>query len=179
MTPTTEKNDQQDQLKWEGGPALYERFGQRALWVKSALQMLIGVVGVGWILVTSFNSFASYPYPAPTPKDGEPPQTFDAVLFQGIGIVLAAAAVVELAYTLYTPGPDEALNPLMLGLSAILILRLADLGDLTWSSGFGAFLLVAALGLLFAIRVFLADSEEKHGPNVWWIRDRTKRDGSG
>ena len=99
----------------------------------------------------------------------EPAYSALAAARRSSAIILAAAAVVELAYTLYTPGPDEALNPLMLGLSAILILRLADLGDLTWSSGFGAFLLVAALGLLFAIRVFLADSEEKHGPNVWWI----------
>jgi hypothetical protein len=36
-------------------------------------------------------------------------------LFAAIGFALGAAAVVELAYTVFTDGADETLDPLMLG----------------------------------------------------------------
>ena len=47
------------------------------------------------------------------------------LILGGTGVGLAAAAALELAYTLFTPGPDEALDPLMLGLSATILLKLA------------------------------------------------------
>jgi hypothetical protein len=45
-------------------------------------------------------------------------------VFLVVGGGLATAAAIELAYTLFTAGPDEALDPVMLGLSAALILQL-------------------------------------------------------
>ena len=44
-------------------------------------------------------------------------QRLTADIFAVTATGLAIAAAFELVYTLYTPGPDEALNPLLLGLS--------------------------------------------------------------
>ena len=87
-----------------------------------------------------------------------------------IGEALAAATVVELAYTLFTDGPDEVLDPLMLGISAFLIIELGKkTTHIEWGTGFGLLLSAIALGLLFAIRQrFIEDS--KPVPSFWWRR---------
>ncbi len=86
------------------------------------------------------------------------------VSVQVIASALAVAAAIELAYTLFTPGPDEALEPLMLGLSAgILFLITENSNDkLSVAVQFSAVLLgVLALGALFIIRNrFLHDDDE-------------------
>lgn len=66
---------------------------------------------------------------------------------------LALAAVVELTYTLFTEGPDEAIDPLILGLSSFVLLKISDpKTDLTLSNAGTIALLVLALGVLFLIR---------------------------
>jgi len=70
-----------------------------------------------------------------------------------IGEALAAATVVELAYTLFTDGPDEVLDPLMLGITAFLIIELGkSYTRITWTTGIGLLLSAISLGLLFVIR---------------------------
>jgi hypothetical protein len=77
---------------------------------------------------------------------------------------LAVAAAIELAYTLFTPGPDEALEPLMLGLSSGILFLISENADknLSAPAQFSAVLLgVLALGFLFVIRrYFLRDGDE-------------------
>jgi hypothetical protein len=70
-----------------------------------------------------------------------------------IAVGLALAAVVELTYTLFTEGPDEALDPLILGLSSFILVKISgpDTG-LTMSNSGAIALLVVALGALFVIR---------------------------
>jgi len=98
------------------------------------------------------------------------------LLLDGIGVGLAAAAVVELAYTLFTEGPDEALDPLMLGLSATILIELGRFGDDASPRRAGALLLLALLlVLLFATRLFLAErhdveSGKDHTWSIWWLR---------
>ena len=41
---------------------------------------------------------------------------------QIVGYALAVSAGIELAYMLYTPGPDEAIEPLILGLASAILL---------------------------------------------------------
>jgi hypothetical protein len=136
--------------------------------IKTALQMLIGIAAVciiGWHFIAGS---ASDPEPAI-------PQLLD-----GIGIALAAAAVIELAYTLFTEGPDEALDPLMLAIAATLIIQIgkypeekrpntevASAGDLL--------LLGILLAVLFLVRLVL--SERYHGdePRIWWIKRLERR----
>lgn len=76
-----------------------------------------------------------------------------------IGRALAAATVVELAYTLFTDGPDEVLDPLMLGISAFLIIELGR-AHITWGTGLGLLLTAITLGLLFAVRQRFIDDIE-------------------
>lgn len=85
-----------------------------------------------------------------------------------IGRALAAATVVELAYTLFTDGPDEVLDPLMLGISSFLIIELGQT-HLTWGTGLGLLLTAITLGLLFAVRQrFIEDAERV--PRFWLRR---------
>lgn len=85
-----------------------------------------------------------------------------------IGRALAAATVVELAYTLFTDGPDEVLDPLMLGISSFLIIELGQ-KHLTWGTGLGLLLTAITLGLLFAVRQrFIEDAEP--APRLWLHR---------
>ncbi len=69
-----------------------------------------------------------------------------------IAFALILAAGIELAHTLFTDGPDEAIDPLILTLSATLLLQLEKVDNLKVSNGLAAFLYVGALFLLFMIR---------------------------
>ena len=68
-----------------------------------------------------------------------------------ISVSLAVAASLELAYTLFTPGPDEAIDPLILGISAIFLYLASTQTDLTWAGGVSVILAIT-LGVLFAVR---------------------------
>lgn len=137
-------------------PDVYARAKPYAAIVKAVLQMFVGVVAVsaiGWKILFSFV------------KDPT------ILILNGIGIGLAAAAALELAYTLFTPGPDEALDPLMLALSATILLKLAQLKD-TVSMGRAVALLLLGLLLaaLFGTRLMLAErDEEDERPKIWWV----------
>jgi hypothetical protein len=130
--------------------------------VKAVTQMFIGVatvLAVGWRLLYS---------PGPDPSQ---------LIFKGVGIGLALAAAIELAYTLFTPGPDEALDPLMLAVSATILLKLSQIENTISLADAGAFLLLGVLlVVLFVARLLLAErSEEEERPNIWWIPYRHKK----
>ena len=132
---------------------LYNALEPIARFLKILLQMSIGVVAVIliWRLVweTRHDSLAN-----------NLPLTKDTLTI--IGAALAVAAAVELAYTLFTDGPDEAIDPLLLGLASTLIYRLGKTDDLTASQGWATFAFVLCLGLLFAIRhLFVREEPDK------------------
>lgn len=113
---------------------------------------IITVIAVGWRYIDSLGNVDA-----------------TKIFLDGIGIGLAAAAALELAYTLFTDGPDEALDPLMLGLASTLLLKLAGLSDTASFSQAGVLALLALLLIgLFAARLLLAESTEQ--PKIWWIR---------
>ncbi len=122
--------------------------------VKVALQMAVGAGAVGdlgWHVAYALRHH----------QDGAgftPLATGSVEIIAG---ALAVAAGVELAYTLYTPGPDEALDPLMLGLSSgLLLLVTRDEPNLSVISQFLAVLVgVLALGALFLIRRHLLEED--------------------
>jgi hypothetical protein len=136
------------------GKRLYAASGPRAYFAKVALQMIIGigtVTNLCWAVIRAIelHHHGQVLY-APTART--------SILIITAG--LAAAAAVELAYTLFTPGPDEALEPLMLGLSAgILLLVTRPDVPVAWQF-LGTVLGVLALGLLFLIRRQFLKSEE-------------------
>jgi hypothetical protein len=88
-------------------------------------------------------------------RQRDPAEAIQHQVFNTIGVGLAVAAGVELAYTLFTDGPDEALDPLMLALSAALILQLGKVESFKWTEALAAILYVVSLGILFRIRKYI------------------------
>lgn len=75
---------------------------------------------------------------------------------------LAYSAGVDLAYMLFTPGPDEAIEPLILGLaSAILfsISNISDIADLELAKEIGLYVLI--LFFLFLMKAVFIPDEDK------------------
>lgn len=122
---------------------LYVVLEPLARFAKILLQMVIGLVAVYLILKNALDAGHNN-----VPNDL--PEAGATLKIIAGGLAIAAAA--ELAYTLFTKGPDEAVDPLMLGLASALLYQLAGLNGLTTGVGVGTFLLVVSLGVLFAIR---------------------------
>ncbi|NIF78906.1 hypothetical protein F3J20_16180 [Paraburkholderia sp. Cy-641] len=55
--------------------------------------------------------------------------------FQYIGKALGISAGIDLGYMLFTEGPDEALTPLMLGISSAAFLTISEHPDNNWTVG--------------------------------------------
>jgi hypothetical protein len=141
-------------------PDVYSAVAHHARNVKAVLQMIVGVVAVcvvGWhFLETPINST----------------HQATSLLIDGIGVGLAAAATLELAYTLFTSGPDEALNPLMLAVAAALLVQIARIENTPSAGQVTALLLQGLLlAVLFATRLTLVErnEDEPDPPNIWWI----------
>lgn len=137
------------------GGVLYSKVKPWAYMFKIFLQMIVGVGAVayiGWYAYQYLNSNITGPGPDLNAVSG-------AVAV--IAFALAIAAGIELAYTLFTPGPDEALDPLMLGTSSgiLLLITTPNLQPLLQFSG--VLLGVLALGALFIIRRNLLDRNDR------------------
>lgn len=152
------------------GDVLYSVLEGPAKVLKSAIQMLIGL----WALYELGRQFywsQMHQSCAPGGHHGfcyGIPQSYDVLNLTGDA--LAAAAAVELVYTLFTKGPDEALDPLMLGVSAAALLSLGSVTGFRVSDGVSLILYAAALAVLFTIKKYLAEkslnqSREDSGPN--------------
>jgi hypothetical protein len=118
----------------------YDHFAPIAYYLKALIQMGIGV----WVVVTASTRVI----------EGV---ATDSSLFEIVGHGLAFAAVVELGYTLFTPGADETLDPLMLAIAALLLIRIGQIGKLDWRDAISVLLYVICLAALFAVRKFLVE----------------------
>lgn len=139
------------------GSWLYEKAKPTAYGIKVFLQMTVGlgaVLDIAWHVEQSVSMHHG--------QDPFAPSIAKSVLV--IASALAVAAAIELAYTLFTPGPDEALEPLMLGLSSGILFLITENADkgLSPAVQFSAVLLGSiALGVLFMIRNrFIGDDDE-------------------
>jgi hypothetical protein len=141
-------------LRRAPGVWLYRMLKRRAHGVKVLLQMAVGVGAVFDVGSHVYHHSVSHTGLFPSPPSAN-------VTIHVIAAALAIAAAIELAYTLFTPGPDEALDPLMLGLSSgILLLVTSSKLRPVWQ--FAAVLLgVLALGVLFLIRRYLLGQEQE------------------
>jgi hypothetical protein len=119
---------------------VFDKAEPRAKVAKTVLEMLVGVVVVCGVLARAATDLVRLKAPD------------DAVIFHIVAGGLAVVAAIELAYTLFTPGPDEVIDPLLLGLSSALLFQISKMKSFDWSSGLAAVLFVAAIGGLFAIR---------------------------
>ncbi len=127
-----------------------------ALWaniVKTILQMLIGVVVLIVVVLHLIESI--------NPTWGLPilQDTYKAEILTIIAYALLYASAIELAYTLFTPGPDEAVEPLITGLAAVILLGIAKIDYEKFSLGDKIVREVAAfvviLVIFFVIRKYL------------------------
>lgn len=82
-----------------------------------------------------------------------------------VGYGLAVSAAVELAYTFFTKGPDEALDPLILGLSSFTLIALSDIDPPKFKTtdAIPISLLAFAILLLFFARRFLLEVNGEAG----------------
>jgi hypothetical protein len=85
---------------------VYDKAEPRARVAKTVLEMIVGVVVVCGVLTRAVADVVHLKAPD------------DAIVFHIVAGGLAVVAAIELAYTLFTPGPDEVVDPLLLGLSS-------------------------------------------------------------
>ena len=156
--PNRLKRERMGTLRWHPvrmrlprtGKELYNRVQPPAEAIKGYIQI---AVGIAVIVVFALHWISRYHH------------KFN--IAQGalgvVGYGLAASAAVELAYTFFTKGPDEALDPLILGVSSFTLIALSriDPPGLKTSDAIPLPLLAFVLLLLFLARRFLLDVEEK------------------
>ena len=162
-------SDQDQSSQNEEEPGYPQRLVDNAGRVKAWLQMLIGVYALGWLAWAFLLSHHTRSCVPITSNSNQfcyaiPPQ---ALTFHVIADALAAATVVQLAYTLFTPGPDEALDPVLLAIATALLFQLGKVDSFRWQDGLAVLLYGVALGGLFVVRVFIAPDEDRP-PKLWW-----------
>ena len=134
---------------------LYNFLRHYAESVKILIQMVIGVI-LSIALVIDGIAFLFYVSSKPSTIVISPYNPLDIIAY---GLFFSTG--VDLAYMLFTPGPDEAIEPVMTGLAAAILLGIGNLGDISKLNMQQAeilFLAVAALAGLFATKKYLFDS---------------------
>jgi hypothetical protein len=112
----------------------YDWLEPKALIVKTYLQMMVGIA----IAVLLFAYLVGW---NPLKIEGKNPLSI-------VSYGLMFAAGIELAYMLFTRGPDEAVDPVILGLASALLLELSQ-GDFTWIDAAVVPGLCGSIGLMF------------------------------
>src|SRR5258708_1338146 len=110
--------------------------------VKIVLQMIIGGILVLLLLLKALNLLG---VPVLTSLANKNP--LEIVIY-----ALFFASGIELAYMLFTPGPDEAVEPLITGLAAAILLSVSNMTTFHIDEGVALLLAVAALAGLFTIK---------------------------
>jgi hypothetical protein len=152
----------------EGYP---DRLQSTARRVKAVLQMAIGLYALGWLAWAFYHNYHVQNCVVSSGRQLCSPIPAAKVLFSVIADALGAATAVQLAFTLFTPGPDEALDPVLLALAAAMLLQLGNVTTFKWQEGIAIILYSIGLGIIFMIRIFLApDKDEK--PDLWWWKGR-------
>jgi hypothetical protein len=140
-------------------PEPYRALAPRLHFLKAFAQMVVGLVGLVVVLIRITPAlFRGHAVDA------------ERQLFHGIGLTLAIATAIELAYTLFTFGPDEAIDPVLLGLSAALLIQLGQVQDFRLQESVSAILYVLALGGLFMIKKRVPEDKRPTDWNpAWWV----------
>jgi hypothetical protein len=135
------------------GKNLYDKVQPPAEVVKGLIQMGIGLGTLGVFLYQWANL-----------RPGNSMNIADLALTV-VGGGLAVSAAVELAYTLFTRGPDEALDPLILGISSFVLINISRHDPpLDIHHAISVVLAALAILLLFLARRFLPEEESGQRP---------------
>jgi hypothetical protein len=133
------------------GKELYNRVQPPAEAIKGYIQIAIGIA----VIIVFASRCVSHP------PNVEFNIAREALSLVGYG--LAASAAVELAYTFFTKGPDEALDPLILGVSSFTLIALSriDPPRLKTSDTIPISLLALVILLLFLTRRFMLEMDTR------------------
>ena len=135
--------------------------------VRTLLQFIVGlliVVIIGMklgLLLAGANYNVNYSYPndwAIFSLIGS-----GSILFL-VGQALAVSAAIELSYMLFTPGPDEAVDPLILGITSAALIVLSE-NNPHWEDAVVVFTFSISLFLLFHLRESNGEPPIKNGAN--------------
>ena len=126
---------------------VYDEYQPHAEGIKAILQILTGIAFAAFLayqIVTDLNKISLQ-------------DSVDYAL-KTVGAALAVSAVIELVYTFFTDGPDEALDPLILGISSFTLIKLSPNGvNLKTADVLPVSLLALAIFILFFARRFLCE----------------------
>jgi hypothetical protein len=94
-------------------------------------------------------------------------------ILQIVGECLALSAGVDLAYMLLTPGPDEAIEPLILGLASAILFSISSIEkpDVNLALEIGLYVLV--LAVLFMMKALFIEDDQ--GNSQWKMLITRKR----
>jgi hypothetical protein len=136
----------------------HDKFRPYAKRIKIYLQMLIGIaltcvligkilehlgINIAWLNWIKVGLYAQSLFKTPT--------------LSIVGHALSYSAAIDLAYTLFTPGPDEAVEPLITGLAAAILLEIANPDKLIPHAVSIAIFVTVLAGLFVIRRVFIEE----------------------
>lgn len=135
---------------------LYDIAEPKAKKIKILIQMAIGI-GLATLIIIEMISLV---YPG---IRNIVPSKIDLLINKDIlkmvSLGLGAATGIELAYMLFTDGPDEAVDPLIMGIAAFTLSQLSD-NEFEIKKGIGIFFVVILIPILFFVKnKFLKDKK--------------------
>jgi hypothetical protein len=140
--------------------------------VKVVLQMFIGG-GLAAVILLKLLDHLGIGFDVPLLAG----QVYGRPTLQIVGLALAYSSALELAYALFTHGPDEAVEPLIMGLAAAILLVVSGIETIDLLRSAGVLLLVVALAGLFVVRQFFIVSDETRHPGRRRRRHSAVEDG--
>jgi hypothetical protein len=133
---------------------LYDIMEPYAEAVKIVLQMFIGT-GLAVLISLKLLNHLGIGFAVPFLTE----QVYSRPTLDIVGLSLGYSSALELAYALFTEGPDEAVEPLIMGLAAALLVVVSEIPPIDLIRSIGVALLVTALAGLFLIRRFFIQPE--------------------
>lgn len=131
-----------DQIKY--GNYLYHFLEPWAHLVRTIFQMLTRIVTATMIVIKILAGAGILN------SDKIPTYIIETPTLGIVGNALTYSAAFELSYMLFTPGPDEAIDPVILGLASAVMLIISDT-SVDWTDAVVAPLLRISIALLFYI----------------------------
>jgi hypothetical protein len=148
-------------------------FESRVRRLETVLQMAIGVAITIMLVVKALLFF---PLMNTRLHEMFPPCILDRLASKHplaiAGYALAFSAAIELAYMLFTAGPDEAVEPVILGFASAALIVSAQ-PNLTPQAAVIIVVLVAGIAVLFWVRENYIEDERRPGPRFRTRRYRT------
>lgn len=160
---------------------LYKKFEPKAEMFKIAAQMVVGCL----IVLSLAAKTLFYFFETSDNCGGETSNIWFKIgellhshPLEIVAFWLAISAGLELAYMLFTDGPDEAVEPLILGLTsaALLVVSGASIEKVSWGLAATMLSLVGSIGFMFWVRErfniskSITTEEEKSSSNPSYIK---------